>query len=222
MKTTLAILALACLQACGGGSDAPAPRAAQLMVIGNSLATHPITASLGWDHVSGMAASDAAHDYAHLVAAARGESVVARNFASLERNPADPINTIDTTTPMKLLIESFVAGIDVSTDVVVQLGDNAPVGGSADFTTNYMALLDALPPHRSLVCVSTWWQDDAKDAMIKASCAAAGGVYVYIGDIYPTRKDVIPAGQNSGVAEHPHDPSMAAIAARITAQMPSP
>ena len=60
--------------------------------------------------------------------------------------------------------------------------------------------------------------DPDADAVIKDVCAAQGGRYIYIGDIYPTRTDVIPPGENRAITLHPHDPSMAAIAGRILSQ----
>lgn len=210
------------LTACGGGENTPPTRKAPyLLVIGNSLAVHPVALALGWDHESGMAASDAEHDYAHLTAAHLGVSLDVRNEASIERNPADPINTVDLTTPMGQLISAAAAGIDPNTDVVVQLGDNVTDARVPDFSIDYPRLLDeitASKPH-SLVCLSRWWAVPTIDAMMQAACVAHGGTFVYIGDIYPTRTDVIPVGQDSGVAAHPHDPSMAIIAQRVSANL---
>jgi len=217
LRPALAALAAAVLTACGGGGsdaepvppasvDLPAPTS--LVVIGNSITLHPINESIQWTHASGMAASDAAHDYAHLVAAGLGLSTVsARNVAVLERAETADLS----------LIPSATSGIDARTAVVLQLGDNAVVTGSPAFTASYSALLAAVSARQSLVCLSTWWWDSGKDAMIKAQCEAHGGRYVFIGDIYPTRADVIPAGENPAVVDHPHDPSMAVIAQRVLA-----
>lgn len=213
------------LTACGGGSsDAPPTTGTKqsLLVIGNSLAIHPVAPSLGWNHESGMAASDVAHDYVHLTATQLGIPLKAvRNEASIERNPADPINTIDTSTPMGELIATATQGIDSQTDVVVQLGDNVGDAQMPDFSIDYPRLLDAVidsKPH-SLVCTSRWWAETTIDAMMQAACIAHGGKFVYIGDIYPVRTDVIQPGEDHGVSEHPHDPSMAIIADRLLAAM---
>lgn len=198
------------LTACGGGgsSDTPAPppaKATALLVLGNSLSIHPVDASLGWDHVSGMAASDAAHDFVHIVAAGLGATPTALNIGQLELTPVESAPLIPTST----------ASIDAHTAVVVQLGDNGGADFIAGFPAAYSALLDAAAGAKSLACVSTWRENDAKDAVMKAACEAHHGTFVYIGDIFPVRTDVIPAGENGGVASHPHDPSMAIIAQRI-------
>lgn len=201
------------LTACGGGgsSDTPAPpppppaKATALLVLGNSLSIHPIDASLGWDHVSGMAASDAAHDFVHIVAAGLGATPTALNIGQLELTPVESAPLIPTST----------ASIDAHTAVMVQLGDNGGAAFVAGFPAAYNALLDAAAGAKSLACLSTWRQNDAKDALMKAACEAHHGKFVYIGDIFATRTDVIAPGENAGVASHPHDASMAVIAARI-------
>jgi len=225
LRPALASLITAVLTACGGGgSDAepapPAPPATvglpaptSLVVIGNSITMHPISEAIQWNHASGMAASDAAHDYAHLIAAGLGlPTVSARNVALLERAETADLS----------LIPAATSGIDAQTAVVVQLGDNAVVTGSPAFTASYVALLDAVSARQSLICLSTWWWDSGKDAMIKAQCEAHGGHYVYIGDIYPTRADVIPADEHPAIVDHPHDASMAVIAQRVLAVFARP
>lgn len=216
IRTFLASALLAALTACGGGESNPdaststskLARPTSLVVIGNSITLHPINESIQWTHASGMAASDAAHDYAHLVAAGLGlPTVSARNVAVLERAETADLS----------LIPSYTAGIDAQTTVIIELGDNAVVTGSPAFTAAYSSLLNAVSARQSLICLSTWWWDSGKDAMIKAQCEAHGGRYVYIGDIYPTRADVIPAGENPAIVDHPHDPSMALIAQRVLA-----
>jgi hypothetical protein len=224
----LAAMLAACVAGCGGGggsSDpAPAPppvKATSLVAIGNSLTFIPDQAD--WSPGRGAAASDLAHDYVHVAASGMGLTVSAqRNFARAERPANDPNNTPADMAPMAQQIASQTAGIDASTDVVVLLGDNAWTGPSPEydqFVANYAALLAAIEaehPH-ALYCLSTWWINTAKDAMISAACTAHGGRYVFIGDIYPTRQDVIPASEDPNLLGHPHDWSMAAIAQRIIA-----
>jgi hypothetical protein len=208
-KILSAALALALTACGGGGSDSPPTQSAQataVLVLGNSLSVHPVDLSLGWDHVSGMAASDAAHDFVHLVAAGLGATPTAINIGQLELTPVESAP----------LIPASTVGIDAHTAVVIQLGDNGGADFAAGFPAAYSALLDATAGAKSLTCVSTWRQNDAKDALMKAACEAHQGTFVYIGDIFATRTDVIPPGENAGVASHPHDASMAVIAARLS------
>lgn len=194
-------------------------------MIGNSLTFVPAMPALGWTHDGGMAASDAAHDFVHLVAAQRGLTLAAaRNEASIERNLADPINSIDLTTPMAQLIAGAAAGIDAKTAVVVELGDNVAESGVADFAVNYGRLLDAVVAAKpaKLLCTSRWWQLVDVDDVLKAACVAHGGTFVDIGDIYPTRADVPLPGEDPATSiiwTHPHDASMAEIARRVAAAL---
>lgn len=220
------------LAGCGGGgadpaptktatSAPPAPTPTTLHIIGNSITYVPAAPGTEWDHSSGMAASSAATDYAHLVGAGLGIVPVISNFASLERNPADPINTIDTATPMADQIKAQTQGIDAHSIVVIELGDNAPQGGSPDFTANYGQLLDAVTPNAKLICIGTFWLDAAKDNMIAAACSAHHGTYVYIGDVTgdPANRDLLDGPQypTFAINHHPHDWSMAVIAKRVLA-----
>lgn len=221
---------LSLLAACGGGGDsapgAPAegPRPAHLVVIGNSIARHGPAPDIGWTHDSGMAASSASTDYAHLVAAGLGiASPTVINFADLERNPLDVINAIDTTTPLLQQIAANTSGIDERTAVVVQLSDNAPVETMPDFSVAYADLLVAAAKRQVLVCVGSFWFAPEKDAVVKAACEANGGRYVYIGDLRtsPANRDQIegPQYSNAAVQSHPHDWSMARIAERVLAAL---
>ncbi len=214
MKGFLVFVSLV-LASWGGAGSANDTTPTKLVVIGNSLTVHGVAPGL-WDHVSGMAASDADHDFAHLVGRGLGLPATAINFADLERNPADAINKIDFNTPVEAEIAADTASIDARTVVVVQLGDNAPAG-STDFPAAYAKLLDAAARARSLICVSTWWLNPTKDASIKTACEAHGGRYVFIGDIYPARQDALVQGEDPAVMRHPHDSAMAEIAVRLLA-----
>ena len=188
------------------------PNYAKAVFIGNSITYSLASPAMGWDHTSGMAASSAATDYAHLVAAAlKVDSPNITNFSPLERNPSANISGIAEVT----------APIDASTAVTVELGDNVPLDKLAEFSTAYNALLDAIHG-KSLVCVSTWWVEPSRDAVIKSACDAHGGKFVYIGDVRPdpNNRDHLDGPQyaDPAVEDHPHDWSMARIAERVIAE----
>lgn len=182
--------------------------------IGNSITFSPANPAVGWDHSSGMAASSAATDFAHLAGEALHLwSPTFINFAALEREPA----------ANRSRIAELTAAIDDATAVTIQLGDNVAPDPAriAEFTTAYHELLDAAKRGRSLVCVSTWWELWAKDTMIQEACEARGGTYVYIGDIRydPKNRDPFEGPQytDPSIQDHPHDWSMALIAERVIA-----
>ncbi|HEY0886533.1 MAG TPA: carbohydrate binding domain-containing protein [Ramlibacter sp.] len=182
------------------------------VIIGNSITYSIATPSIGWDHTSGMSASATETDFAHLVAAALGvESPTVTNFSALERDPA----------ANKWLIPDYTAAIDAATAVTIELGDNVALARLSEFADAYDALLAAARHGRSLVCVSTWWKEPSKDAVIASACEAHAGTYVYIGDIFtdPANRDRLEGPQytDPSVQDHPHDWSMARIAERIVA-----
>ncbi len=169
---------------------------ADVVVIGNSIALHPPKLEVGWMQNNGMAASSEATDYAHLIGASQ-----VFNLATLERGQPYALPAVAPDT------------------LVVQLGDNATdVPG---FTKRYADLLRTIKAKR-LICVSTWWQDFAKDAVIFDACTAARGEYVYIGDLFMSKHNPDRAAKtftDNGVNEHPHDWGMARIAERVRKAM---
>ncbi|MEJ6024291.1 hypothetical protein [Ramlibacter sp. PS4R-6] len=189
----------------------PQPPQAQfsdLLVIGNSITKIGPNAMVGWTGDWGMAASSADKDFAHLTAAALHLPLTALNFSPLEKNPADNV----------WQIPSYVQAATPRTAVVVELGDNVPLASVPAFGAAYGLLLDALHVAK-LACVSTWWKEESRDAVIEQACKAHGGKYVYIGDIYPQRADDIGRYADVDVDRHPHDWSMRVIAERVTAAL---
>jgi hypothetical protein len=185
---------------------AEAPKFTALVFIGNSLTRHPPNPAIGWTGDWGMAVSAKEKDYAHLTAGALGMTLETFNISGLEW---------DQTTYLPFIPE-VTSTITSMKAVVVELGDNVTPGTEAAFIAAYGKLLDAAKPASALVCLSSWQARPVLDAKIKAACEVHGGAYVYIGDVYPTRKDVIGSYSNAGVDGHPHDWSMAVIADRAT------
>lgn len=95
-------------------------RAINIVIIGNSLLTHPISEKIGWTHVSGMAASSIEKDYVHVLLDSLSDRLPdtainfrISNFASFERNP----NTLE-----RWIVDSLVSF--KPTIVIFQLGEN--------------------------------------------------------------------------------------------------
>jgi hypothetical protein len=200
------------LAACGGGGgsqEAEKPLDPfQVLIYGNAITTQGPDPSIGWNSWRGMAASDADHDYAHLVLKRHGRGpAFIQNYSQLETDPVGARSQIST----------WAAAVEPSlTVVVLQFGDEAPGhGASPEFTASFNALADAMSHGTMLACVSTWIEDKDKDAMMRAACESRGGFWVYIGDIYPRRADVIAPGEPAEIAWRPHDASMAEIADRV-------
>jgi hypothetical protein len=186
------------------------PIATNIQVIGNSLTRHPPLPSIGWSGDWGMAASSQANDFSHVTATRLGLPVTATNFVDLERD----------STAATSQIADVVRSITPTTLVIVELGDNAPPAKLSEFDPAYGKLLDAIKG-KKLLCLSTWWEVVAKDAIIRRQCESHGGQYVYIGDIYvtPGNPDRLEKqwASSPDIDAHPHDWSMSKIAERVVA-----
>lgn len=192
-------------------SDYPPPT--KLVTIGNSITLHIPQASIGWSGNWGMAASAQDNDYSHLTAAAMDLPVTPINITGLETNG------ISSSVYLQALA---TAGIDSTTIVVVEFGDNVPNSWVQGFSNVYGDFLSAIPPHLKLVCLSTFWERPWVDIVIRGECELHGGLYTYIGDIYtdpnnPDRTDN--TYSNPGVNMHPHDWGMAQISSRILTEV---
>jgi hypothetical protein len=189
-----------------------ADQVVDIVVIGNSLTLSPPNEKVGWSGNWGMAAGTQEADFAHIAARKMGLPVQAFNFAELERKPEIGRPQIPT----------YAAHVSPYSLVVVELGDNVPVDGAPAFAPAYEQLLASVKGGKRLVCVSTWWRDEDKDAVIRKACKSAGGRYVYIGDVrgIEANPDIgkKPYRMRS-VNDHPQDWSMSEIARRVVAAL---
>ena len=203
-----AVLALWMAAACGSGRlSLPVTRDVhRILFVGNSITLHAPSASIGWNGSWGMAASSAAADYTHRLAARFPQAArQALNVSGFETG----YRTFD------------LAALDLPLSerpdvVVVELGDN--VTDAAGFPPFYAALVDRIAsrvPNAIILCASTWWRSNAVNAAIQAGCSRPNARYV---DISGLRADpsTWAASERSfadaGVGEHPGDRGMQLIA----------
>jgi len=202
----------------------------KLLILGNSLTRHgPSTEKLGWSGNWGMAATALEKDYAHqfqrLLAESQGGvvpelktvSVLARDF------PPD----YQAFTPRdKKEFPDVAALADWGADlIVVQCGDNLQTATEANFAQPYAKLVQALKTSHSptVLCCSTWWNKPTHIEMIKKICAETGAIFVSIYELEAQpENNALAEGHFShpGVAAHPGDQGMAAIATKLMAAMP--
>lgn len=191
------------------------------LAIGNSLTIHE-TCKYWWNCV-GMAASDADHDYFHLVRSGLGKrfgKVTARTFpfSAWERTAHDRDQTLS---DLDRVLDARLAL------VTVQLGEN--VVDAATFAEDYVSLIEYIrrktEGRAQIIVVGDFWHRDA----VRSDAARKCGVdYVSLDDMHdvPEYRSRIGAtvldaeGKehvigHSGVAKHPGDKGMAEIAGRI-------
>jgi hypothetical protein len=200
--------------------EAKASAIRRILFLGNSITLHGPKAEIGWSGNWGMAASAEDKDYVHLVAAALAERIGARprimvrNIADFERNYAD--YDVDTQ-----LQESFAFDPDL---VVLAIGENVPALDSAEakakFKAGVMSILRcAFARRHPLVVVrSCFWPDAAKDEVLREACQAADAIFVDAGVLGREPANAARSErsfQHDGVAAHPGDQGMRALADAI-------
>ena len=217
---------LACVLLSGGvgtagvacAQDAAATTKIQkILFLGNSITRHGPKKDIGWSGNWGMAASSEEKDFVHLVASSVAKSqgkapeIMIRNIATFERQYA----TYDVAEKLK---DAFEFKPDL---VIVAIGENVPALTSADATVQFgngvTKLLQQLKAgsNPTIIVRSCFWASAAKDEILNRACQAVGGVFV---DIGPLGKDEANYArserqfQHKGVAAHPGDRGMQAIA----------
>lgn len=218
--TCLAALALALALTSLAPSSLTAAPARKVLFLGNSITLHGPKADIDWSGNWGMAASAAEKDYVHLVTQALTERlgtapiVKVKNIADFER--AYPGYDFD----LKLKEE-----IDFQADLIIlAIGENVPAlktpAEEAVFLQNVTSLLKTMKGERqpTLLVRSSFWANPAKDKALKAACATVGGIYVNLsalGEVEANYARSERSFKHAGVANHPGDQGMAAIAEAI-------
>ena len=196
--------------------------AAKVLFLGNSITLHGPAPDIGWTGNWGMAASVEERDYVHLLtadiakAAGAQPRTMVRNIAGFERG----YDNFDLTSELKAELE-FSADI-----VVVALGENVPEPATdetrAKFAAALARLLAALQQQGSpaIFVRSSFWPHAVKDNIMRQTSADAGATFV---DIAKLGRDETNAARSerkiahAGVAGHPGDKGMRAIADAIFA-----
>lgn len=122
-----------------------------LVIIGNSITTHPISEKIGWKYVSGMAASSVEKDYVHVLLNSISNNYPntkinfrISNFSEFER---DPNNLKDN------MVDSLVS---FNPDIVVfQLGENVTKDNFSLFKEKYIKLIDFFKQNKNTATICT-------------------------------------------------------------------
>lgn len=197
-------------------------KAERVLFVGNSITLHGPAPKIGWTGNWGMAASAVEKDYVHLVVESltklRGHKpeFLVTNVADFERK----YDGFDLATKLKDQV-AFKADT-----VVVAIGENVPALKSdeakAKFKESVVKLLALLKGEgkTALYVRSCFWADAAKDVVLKEACTTAGGVFVDISTLAKDEANYARSErkiEHEGVARHPGDRGMKAIADAILA-----
>jgi hypothetical protein len=167
-----------------------------------------------------MAATSADKDYVHLVtralAAKQGTmpEIMVKNVADFERNHVgyDIAGKFADTAAFKADL------------VILCIGENVAALKTAEAQAKYQeqvtALLKSLKsnPQAQIIVRSSFWANTAKDTAMRQACEAVGGTFVDISALSKDEKNYARSERpykHAGVANHPGDRGMAAIAEEI-------
>lgn len=201
------------------------PTAAQtpfqkVLFLGNSITKHGPKADIDWSGNWGMAASAEAKDYVHVFTTSLTQrqgaapEILVKNIADFERAFRD----YDFAVKLKEAID-FQADL-----IVLAIGENVPALKTAEEKTQLQEavtkLLTTLKGDRkpTILVRSCFWANAAKDEALRGANDAVGGLFC---DISALSADKSLYGRaerefkNEGVANHPGDKGMAAIAAAL-------
>lgn len=219
--TRLLILIIACLVS---QISAQTPFK-KVLFLGNSITKHGPKADIDWRGNWGMAASAEAKDYVHVFTASLAQKqgstpdILVKNIADFERAHQG----YDFTTKLKEAID-FQADL-----IVLAISENVPAMKTAEekikFQEAVTKLLTTLKSDRKPVILvrSCFWANAAKDEALRGACAAVNGIPVDISALSKDEKNFARSERpfkHAGVANHPGDAGMAAIADALVKALP--
>ena len=196
----------------------------KIIFLGNSITNHGPAPQIGWTGSWGMAASAKEKDYAHLVVQGLcGEGNTPPeakfiNIAAFERN----YETYDVSAQLKEAID-FAPEM-----IVVAIGENVAElkteQAQASFKSNLLKLLAAFKKENSprIIIRSSFWANKVKDDILKEVAEEVNGTYVDISSLCKDEANYVRSErdfQHQGVAAHPGDKGMKAIANAILAKI---
>jgi hypothetical protein len=205
----------------GASTGATNPAGMRILFLGNSITMHPPKPDIGWTNNCGMAASALEKDYVHLLlqrftAAAGGKAPQARieNIADFEREYA----TFPIATKVKELAEFKADTVILCiAENVPKLATQAEQDRFKGAVTDLLALVKG-KGNPAIYVRSSFWPDGIKDGILKQVCTELGGTFVDISRLASDPKNYARSERkfsHDGVAGHPGDAGMAAIAEAI-------
>ncbi len=215
-RLLLVLIALLC---CATTASAQG-KTQKVLFVGNSITKHGPKADIDWHGNWGMAATSADKDYVHLViqslAAKQGAQpeVMVKNVADFERNHVG----YD-------IVGKFADAAAFKADLIILcIGENVAALKTPEAQAKYQErvtdLLKTLKanPQAAVIVRSSFWANTAKDAAMRQACEAVGGTFVDISVLSKDEKNYARSERpykHAGVANHPGDRGMAAIAEAI-------
>ena len=192
----------------------------KILFVGNSITSHGPKADIDWHGNWGMAATSLDKDYVHVVTKALATKqgatpeIMVKNVADFERNHVG----YD-------IVGKYADAAAFKADLVILcIGENVAALKTPEAQAKYQeqvtALLKTLKsnPMAAIIVRSSFWPSEAKDSAMRRACEAVGGTFVDISALAKDERNYARSERpykHAGVANHPGDRGMAAIAEEI-------
>lgn len=196
-----------------GGEDG---QGIKVLFIGNSITRHGILESIGWYRDCGMAASSIDKDYVHQTVKMLEERYGKVQFCIAQR--ADWERDFSNPRALDYFKEAYEFDADIA---IFRLGENVRLTSPEQIDVLAGAFVDAMKyltegRRAKLVVTDTFWRNGAINSAIEKACATMGIESVKLGDLGDDNSmKAIGLFDHAGVAAHPGDKGMKAIADRI-------
>ena len=198
--------------------DAPGRR---VLFIGNSITLHGYRPQIGWLRGDcGMAASDPDHDYVHLVL--KGLSQESPAVGCIAQIGDWELNFWDDAVLPEVYQEAAAWHPDL---VIARLGENVRAEAMEKYPLlpHFVTMVRFFAgDHAKILVTDVFWPNPEKERIIAEAAAELGAPLVKLSDL-GTQDEMKAIGlfKHSGVAGHPGNAGMAAIAERILAKLVS-
>lgn len=192
----------------------------KILFVGNSITKHGPKADIDWHGNWGMAAISEEKDYVHVVTKALAvkhgatPTIMVKNVADFERAHVG----YD-------IAGKFTDAAAFRADLIVLcIGENVAALKTPEAQAKYQEQVTALlktlrsNPKAQIVVRSSFWANTAKDTAMRQACETVGGTFVDISALSKDEKNYARSERpykHAGVANHPGDRGMAAIAEEI-------
>ena len=192
----------------------------RILFVGNSLTSHGPKADIDWHGNWGMAATSLDKDYVHVVTKALATKqgttpvIMIKNVADFERAHVG----YD-------IAGKFADAAAFKADLIVLcIGENVAALKTPEAQAKYQEQVTALlktlrsNPKAQIIVRSSFWANPAKDTAMRQACETVSGTFVDISALSKDEKNYARSERpykHAGVANHPGDRGMAAIAEEI-------
>ena len=185
----------------------------KLLILGNSITHHSPAPEIGWTGDWGMAASAKDRDFVHRLAGMLEESGVRvelreRNVADFERDPSLPLS------------DTFADDLAFKPDtVVLRICENTPAERLENFAAAYEDLIRLFrrDPGCRVFAVGPFWKNDRAEELLSEAAGRTGAHWVSLASLHSGEYQALGQFSHAGVAAHPSDKGMEAIARIILA-----